>query len=175
MSCLNTVKPNRRQSTAPLVESLMTFGSRLDPFSASYFPNITGFLRGELDFYNISLSNLNETDLSWKSYAQSYMADSNMTEVTNQLGTWNWNATQKMSWSIMDRALIKGKNSSDDIAVVHVGSLNNPAVATLSNTVSREELTLLTAKVGVRQGSSSKVSISLQTGRYTVSLNLRGN
>ncbi|KAL4066048.1 hypothetical protein V8B97DRAFT_1864919 [Scleroderma yunnanense] len=113
------IMPNRHPATATLVESHMTFGSRLDPSTASYFPNITGFIRGDLDFYNISLPNLDGTDVPWKSYAQSYMADSNVTEVTSYSETWNWNATQKVSWSIIDRAMIKGENGTDDMAVVH--------------------------------------------------------
>ena len=168
-------QPIRHQSIVPLVESFMTFGSRLDPSSASYFPNITGFLRGELDFYNISLPNLKETNSAWKSSAQSYMADSNTTDITNRLGTWNWNSTQKVSWSIMDRALIKGKNATDDIAVVHVGASNNPSTPLLRIAKFRGKSTSLTATVGARRGSRSRASISLQMDRYMVSPNLWGN
>ncbi|KAG6332659.1 hypothetical protein ID866_6427 [Astraeus odoratus] len=115
----NFAMPSRNPFVSPLVESHMTFGSHMDPSSASYFPNITGFIRGQLDFFNITLSSLNETNVPWKSDAQSYMADVNMTELTESLGDWDWEATEKMSWSVIDRAMVKAEGVSQEIAMVH--------------------------------------------------------
>ncbi|KAI6042062.1 hypothetical protein EDC04DRAFT_1079252 [Pisolithus marmoratus] len=114
----NFSMPDRNPSLQPLVESHMTFGSRLDPSSASYFPNITGFIRGETDFYNITLPSLNDTEAPWTSYAQSYMENTNMTEIVNNFGTQDWKATQKMSWSVVDRATVE-QGVSDKMAVTH--------------------------------------------------------
>ncbi|KAI6138810.1 hypothetical protein BKA82DRAFT_3922030, partial [Pisolithus tinctorius] len=74
----------------PLIKSHMTLGSCLDPSSASYFPNITGFIHGEIDFHNIMLPSLNDTQAPWMLHTKSYMANTNMTEILNSLGMHDW-------------------------------------------------------------------------------------
>ncbi|KAI6151181.1 hypothetical protein BKA82DRAFT_4124844 [Pisolithus tinctorius] len=113
----NFSMPDRNPSLRPLVESYMTLGSRLDPSSASYFPNITGFIHGEIDFHNVTLPSLNDTQAPWSSHAESYMANTNMTEILNSLGTQDWKATQKMAWSVIDHAVVEGV--SDKLAMAH--------------------------------------------------------
>ncbi|KAH7885835.1 hypothetical protein F5I97DRAFT_1809172 [Phlebopus sp. FC_14] len=116
----NFTMPDRRPSVTELVESFMSFGSRVDPLRASYYPNTTGFIRGDLDFYNITSTSMNDTGVPWKPYADSYMGDTNMTQLVGNLGTWNWSATDKISWSIIDRALVKNEGiPRDEIAMVH--------------------------------------------------------
>ncbi|KAI6149308.1 hypothetical protein BKA82DRAFT_4127849 [Pisolithus tinctorius] len=114
----NFSMPDRNPSLRPLVESHMTLGSRLDPSSASYFPNITGFIRGEIDFHNITLPSLNDTQAPWTSHAESYMENTNMTEILNYLGTQDWKATRKMAWSVIDRAVVE-EGVSDKLAMAH--------------------------------------------------------
>ncbi|KAI6024101.1 hypothetical protein BKA83DRAFT_4267758 [Pisolithus microcarpus] len=114
----NFSMPERNPSLRPLVESHMTLGSPLDPSSASYFPNITGFIRGEIDFYNITLPSLNDTQAPWASYAQSYMANTNASEVVNYLGTQDWKTIRKMAWSVVDRAVVD-QGVANKMAVAH--------------------------------------------------------
>ncbi|KAI6010786.1 hypothetical protein F5J12DRAFT_904922 [Pisolithus orientalis] len=114
----NFSMPDRNPSLRSLVESHLTLGSRLDPSSASYFPNITRFIRGEIDFHNITLPSLNDTQAPWTSHAESYMANMNMTEIVNYLGTQDWKATRKMAWSVIDRAAVE-EGVSDRLAIAH--------------------------------------------------------
>ncbi|KAF9244652.1 hypothetical protein BU15DRAFT_41826 [Melanogaster broomeanus] len=113
----NFTMPNRPAIT-PLAQSFIGFGTRQDPLRASYFPNTTGFIRGDLDFYNITPSNLGPTSYPWKPYAQSYMSDTNMTDLIGNLGSWNWSAVDKLSWSVIDRAPIKVDGVSDRIGMI---------------------------------------------------------
>ncbi|KAI6138309.1 hypothetical protein BKA82DRAFT_4240843 [Pisolithus tinctorius] len=102
----NFSMPDRNPSLQPLVESYMTLGSRLDPSSALYFPNITGVYL------------LNDTQAPWSSHAKSYMANMNMTENLNSLGMQDWKATQKMAWSVIDHAVVE-EGVSDKLAMAH--------------------------------------------------------
>ncbi|KAF8840833.1 hypothetical protein BDN67DRAFT_950901 [Paxillus ammoniavirescens] len=115
----NFTMPDRTPAITPLAQSFMNFGTRLDPHHASYFPNTTGFIRGDLDFYNITPSSLNLTSFPWKPYAESYMSDANMTELLSNLGSWNWSAVDKISWSVIDRAPINADGVSERIAMIH--------------------------------------------------------
>ncbi|KAF9219800.1 hypothetical protein BS17DRAFT_788799 [Gyrodon lividus] len=115
----NFTMPDRQPAITPLAQSFMNFGARLNPLHASYFPNTTGFIRGDLDFYNITPSSLDPTSFSWKPYAQSYMSDTNMTELVGNLGSWNWSAVDKLSWSVIDRAPINADDVSERIAMIH--------------------------------------------------------
>ncbi|KAI6126043.1 hypothetical protein EDD16DRAFT_1554771 [Pisolithus croceorrhizus] len=114
----NFSMPDRNPSLQPLVESHLTLGSPLDPSSASYFPNITGFIRGEMDFYNITLPSLNDTQAPWTPYAQSYMDNTNITEIVNYLGAQDWKTTRKMAWSVVDRAIVD-QGVANKMAVTH--------------------------------------------------------
>ncbi|KIJ65119.1 hypothetical protein HYDPIDRAFT_175153 [Hydnomerulius pinastri MD-312] len=115
----NFTMPDRQPFITPLVESFMNFGTRLDPFHASYFPNTTGFIRGDLDFYNITPPSMDPINVPWKPYAQSYMEKTNMTQLIDNLGSWNWSASDKLSWSVIDRAPAKTEGVSERIAMIH--------------------------------------------------------
>ncbi|EGO20800.1 hypothetical protein SERLADRAFT_442156 [Serpula lacrymans var. lacrymans S7.9] len=112
-------------SVAPLLQSFMTFGSQLDPSHSSYFPNVTGFIRGDVNYHNVtppSLSHPNTSDLAWASLARTYMADPNMTEVLQKIGPWNWSGSEKISWSLMARTPVEvtaANNASARIAMIH--------------------------------------------------------
>ncbi|EGO20833.1 hypothetical protein SERLADRAFT_442196 [Serpula lacrymans var. lacrymans S7.9] len=103
----------------------MTFGSQLDPSHSSYFPNVTGFIRGDVNYHNVtlpSLSHPNTSDLAWASLARTYMADPNMTEVLQKIGPWNWSGSEKIPWSLMARTPVEvtaANNASARIAMVH--------------------------------------------------------
>ncbi|KAI6149234.1 hypothetical protein BKA82DRAFT_4127077 [Pisolithus tinctorius] len=54
----------------------------------------------------------------WTSHAESYMANMNMTEIVNYLGTQDWKATRKMAWSVVNRAVVE-EGVSDKLAMAH--------------------------------------------------------
>jgi hypothetical protein len=112
-------QPDRKAAT-PLVESFLSFGSHLNPQWASYFPNVTGFAHGEIDFFNITSPSLASTNFPWKTHADTFMNDTNVTELVTHFGSWNWTGSDKVSWSIMDRAPVILKGVTEKIAMVHV-------------------------------------------------------
>lgn len=115
----NFTMPDRNAAATPLVGSFMSFGSRLNPQWASYFSNVTGFVHGEIDFFNITLPSLGSANYPWRTQAETFMGDSNMTELVSHFGSWNWTGSDKISWSIMDRAPISVKGVNEKIAMVH--------------------------------------------------------
>lgn len=117
----NEAQPDRNAAATPLVGSFMSFGSRLNPQWASYFSNVTGFAHGEIDFFNITPPSLGSATYSWRTHAETFMGDTNMTDLTGHFGSWNWTGSDKISWSIMDRAPISVKGVTEKIAMVHVG------------------------------------------------------
>ncbi|KAK7687335.1 hypothetical protein QCA50_009841 [Cerrena zonata] len=126
----NFTLPSLNPNEMPLVTSLLTFGSQLDPSEASYYTNLTGFWRGEVQFYNLtsnSSSEANTTDsLPWQPIAHSLLTSSNfttnVTELEERLGSWNWSASNKAAISVGDK-LVWSKphmtNVSKDIAIIH--------------------------------------------------------
>ncbi|KAH7913824.1 hypothetical protein BJ138DRAFT_1145081 [Hygrophoropsis aurantiaca] len=109
--------PTKHSAINPLVESFVSFDSQLGP-SQSYFSNITGFVRGDLDFYNITPSRLALEHDSWTPYAQSFMSGTNMSELLEKTGNWNWTASEKISWSVLVRSP-NHINGSEGISMVH--------------------------------------------------------
>lgn len=124
---------DRDNTTMPLVNSFMTFGSRLDPKHDSYYTNLTGFWRGDLAFHNISFldsehppSTTNGTAIPWLSVAKDYVEAANLTanatEYQERIGAWNWTASYKLSLSIGDKLLWAKPsltNVSTNIAMIH--------------------------------------------------------
>lgn len=115
----NFTMPDRKATATPLVGSFMSLGSRLNPQWTSYFPNVTGFAHGEIDFFNITTPSLASTSFPWRAHAETFMGDTNMTELVSHFGSWNWTGSDKISWSIMDRAPVSVKGVTEKIAVVH--------------------------------------------------------
>jgi hypothetical protein len=113
-------QPDRNAAATPLVESFMSFGSRLNSQWASYFSNVTGFAHGEIDFFNITPPSLESATYPWRAHAETFMGDANMTNLVGHFGSWNWTGSDKISWSIMDRAPINVKGVTEKIAMVHV-------------------------------------------------------
>jgi transmembrane E3 ubiquitin-protein ligase len=134
----------------PLLSSLLTDGTHLDPSQASYYSNITGFIRGDITFYNISLPSLDSlsslasstnnndtttTNLTlpppWLPHAKSIMSPLNTTEVIERASSWNWTGCDKIALSVVEKAPIierKGKalNLTEEMTVVHVRTTSYP-------------------------------------------------
>ena len=118
-----------------LAQAFVPYGPELGRLHGSYFSNTTGFIRGSLDFYNITPSSLESTHVPWKSHAQSFMSDTNMTELSGKLGSWNWSAATNLSWSVVDYAPVAVEGVSEPIAMIHVGCLCKSFQATLSEKI----------------------------------------
>ncbi|PCH44049.1 hypothetical protein WOLCODRAFT_133060 [Wolfiporia cocos MD-104 SS10] len=116
----NFTLPSEDNTTMPLVDSFMQFGSIVDPHSGSYYSNLTGFWHGKVGFHNLTSDNA--TSNSWGHLAQEFVANTNMSALPELLGTWNWTAAEKLSISIGDKAISftsPGHNDSQDIAIIH--------------------------------------------------------
>lgn len=112
-----------------LVESFLKPwpGPVLDPLIASYFPNITGFIRGTSTPLNISpsaLSSGSSYEESWYPFARDLMSNSNETLIQESLGGWDWTVEGgKVALSVTDaRVELEGGNRTD-MALLHVSWL----------------------------------------------------
>lgn len=135
-----------------LVESFLNPwpGQVLDPLIASYFPNITGFIRGTSTPLNISPSALSsglpygESSGSgtsygeasgssydeasgpsygeaWYPYARDLMASSNETLIQESLGGWDWTVEGgKVALSVTDARVELEGGNRTDMALLHV-------------------------------------------------------
>ena len=114
-------------------------GTRVDPNKASYYTNITGFIRGDLSFHNISLPSLPMSN-SWETYARSMMNGTNMTEVTERANSWNWTGSDRVALSVVEKDPMgttgKKLDLIEDILLVHV-SHGNPCCCELTMNVCR--------------------------------------
>lgn len=102
-------------------------GPVLDPLIASYFPNITGFIRGTSTPLNISPSALSSGPSygeAWYPFARDLMASSNETLIQESLGGWDWTVEGgKVALSVTDaRVELEGGNRTD-MALLHVSWL----------------------------------------------------
>lgn len=112
----------------PLVDNFVTFGSQVDPQSASYYANLTGFWRGDVTFYNLTHLETNATSPlpPWHSLADNLVTNANLTNATefaHLLGNWNWSRSDKVAISFGDKLLRSENNSrelSKDVAMIHV-------------------------------------------------------
>ena len=136
---------------------------------------MTGFIRGSLDFYNITPSSLESTNIPWKSHAQSLMSDTNITELSDKLGSWNWSVATNLSWSVVDHAPVVVEGVSERIAMIHVRCLHEPFQPTHSEKVIfREGLILWIPHVRMRCDWSLMVFTSSRTVPFMGLLNRTG-
>ena len=106
----------------------MTFGSRVDTDTSSYFTNLTGFWRGDAVFYNLThlQPNASAPLPVWHHLADELVGRANLTnatELAERVGKWNWTRSNKVAISFGDRIVWdvgEGKNVSKDIAMIHV-------------------------------------------------------
>ncbi|KAE9406295.1 hypothetical protein BT96DRAFT_963603 [Gymnopus androsaceus JB14] len=119
--------PEQNVSLSPLIETLLPSNGSVDSAYSSYYPNITGFIHGDLHLYNITsqyLSNSTET-YPWKHLVEQYAKDSqeNMTEVLEMTGSWNWSVPDRVAFSVVEKIPLMSANSSanvtEDIALIH--------------------------------------------------------
>lgn len=117
-------QPERETTLVPLLEAFRITGDILDARWSSYYPNITGFIHGHSEYHNITLPSLADREsLPWTSLAQDYMAESNMTEIVDRIGSWNWTASDKVALSVVEKMPSQSSGGmfvSDNIALVHV-------------------------------------------------------
>lgn len=122
-------KPDSDPSVPPLVNSFLTFGAEINPQEGSYYSNFTGFWRGDLQIYNLSsLPSSQEPVPVWYHHAHDFVAGANLTNVTEvaeRLGTWNWTGSTRLALSVGDKLVGSDKgirNISKDIAMIHVST-----------------------------------------------------
>ncbi|KAI0763836.1 hypothetical protein BD413DRAFT_483618 [Trametes elegans] len=129
--------PVQDPNTIPFAESFMTFGSELDPKLGSYYSNMTGFWHGGLQPHNLTSLNASEAASSWRHLSEQFMLQTNLTEIFELLGPWNWTRSNKLSLSAGDKLVPfeHGGTANKNIAVIH-GKID------LSDPESSEELRL---------------------------------
>ncbi|KAJ2934870.1 hypothetical protein H1R20_g2236, partial [Candolleomyces eurysporus] len=119
----NFTLPDRDPSLSPLLDAFGVQGPQLDPFQSSYYLNVTGFIHGSAQFYNISPPALASNDsLVWKPVAEKYTEGLNMTALVENTADWNWTSTRKVSLSIVEKKPLgmDGKVvSSSELALIH--------------------------------------------------------
>ncbi|KAJ3718919.1 hypothetical protein C8R42DRAFT_674859 [Lentinula raphanica] len=124
----NFTLPEQNVSVVPLLDALLPSNGSVDPTQSSYYPNITGFIHGDLHLYNITpsyLANTTEDTYPWKHIIQDYVKDvnENITETSEKMGAWNWSAPQKVAFSVVEKIPLLSANSSanttENIALIH--------------------------------------------------------
>ncbi|KAG5654198.1 hypothetical protein H0H81_006231 [Sphagnurus paluster] len=114
--------PDQDPALRPILDIFNIQGSVLDPYKASYYSNITGFIHGSSNFHNItSTALLDNITVPWSSATQTYMTGINETEIGDRLGAWNWTASEKVALSVVEKLPrhMNGSTLSDTIALVH--------------------------------------------------------
>ncbi|KZT68761.1 hypothetical protein DAEQUDRAFT_765968 [Daedalea quercina L-15889] len=114
--------PPEDNLTMPLVKSFVDLGPVLDPTAGSYYTNLTGFWHGEVDFHNLTSLSANDSASTWSSSASEFVSRTNITQLPDLLGSWNWAATEKLSLSIGDKIVLNDtlpRYLSEDISIIH--------------------------------------------------------
>ncbi|KAF8636386.1 hypothetical protein AX17_003568 [Amanita inopinata Kibby_2008] len=115
--------PDREPILGTLLEAFQVQGRELDPDQESYFPNITGFIHGNLEYHNISLPALStSTGLPERSLLESYMASASVAEMEGKLGEWNWSTSDKVAFSVIEKpatTMQKNVSLSKEMALIH--------------------------------------------------------
>ncbi|PPR03221.1 hypothetical protein CVT26_008069 [Gymnopilus dilepis] len=131
----NFTLPPADLSLPPLLEAFHVKGRPLDPNQESYYSNITGFIHGDAEYTNISLSSLSlNNTLSWRPLAQNFMAGANTTNMTEKLGSWHWNTSTKAALSVVEKRPPEAEklSSPDSMALVH-GRIELTDISTSDN------------------------------------------
>jgi hypothetical protein len=110
---INVVQPPADTSVAPLIDALLPSMEPLDPQIWSYYHNLTGFLRSQATFYNLS----NTVPPYWAPRAKSFfdIANVNETQLIADIGEWKWQNTENLTITILDHASVR-----TDVVVIHV-------------------------------------------------------
>ncbi|KDR80565.1 hypothetical protein GALMADRAFT_61277 [Galerina marginata CBS 339.88] len=119
----NFTLPETDSTLPALLDIFHIKGSLLDPSRESYYSNITGFIHGDSEFTNITLPSLELNDtIPWRQEAQNIMAGLNTTNITEKLGSWNWNTSTKVALSVVEKKPLGMDQTpmvSSSIALVH--------------------------------------------------------
>jgi transmembrane E3 ubiquitin-protein ligase len=102
----------------------MPEGGILNPAQYTYYQNITGFIHGDTQYYNISPL-VEEPTVSWKAAANSFMHDFNVTVAAEQMDKWNWTASEMVSISIGERLKTDIAPEIENIAMINVCSISS--------------------------------------------------
>ena len=115
-------KPERDALVDPLLSCLEVFAPPLDPHKASYYPNITGFIHGDVVFHNITPSHTAGLPLKppWSNATEKLMDGLNTTKLLESIGTWNWSGSRKLALSVVEKKSSLEHDSSQDIVFIHV-------------------------------------------------------
>lgn len=168
---LTPIQPERDPTVVPLIDFLLTEGRILNPSKSSYYSNVTGFIHGDSHFFNISpvaLPTLNSS-LQWKPAAVAFMGanDTNMTDIIDRIGTWNWTASDKVALSVVEKAPNPSVNITDKVALVHVRRLLlRSRVALIMRVFNRGKLNLPTLTSAKISNLNLKASISCPMAPY---------
>ncbi|KZP30544.1 hypothetical protein FIBSPDRAFT_777298 [Athelia psychrophila] len=105
----------------PLVESFILQGTYLNPNKASYYSNITGFLRGEVDFHNITHTFLANSSVppGWAGFANELVGEANETDITERSSSWNWAGSNKVSLSVVEKNPGPEWDVAEGISLIH--------------------------------------------------------
>jgi transmembrane E3 ubiquitin-protein ligase len=102
----------------------MPEGGILNPSQYTYYQNITGFIHGNTQYYNISPL-VEDTAVSWKGAANDFMHDFNMTVAAEEIDKWNWAASEMVSISIGERLKTDIAAETGNIAMINVCSISS--------------------------------------------------
>lgn len=117
------IQPERDRKLDTLLPHFLNYTGERQ--SSSYHRNITAFIHGDATFHNITPSYLASTNVSttpWMDDANGYMLNSNATNTTaliSALGVWNWNTSEVVAFSFVERR-VNEKDPHEDPVLVHV-------------------------------------------------------
>lgn len=121
---LTLQQPHSDVTSYELAHAVMGFGVPLHPALASYYSNITGFVHGSLQMYNLTtyiLSNNKSTPLpidnpnaetplstspeapSWAHFADPFLSSYNTTDAIERIGSWNWSAPAELALRVLEK------------------------------------------------------------------------
>lgn len=97
----------------------------MNPNKASYYSNITGFLRGEVDFHNITHTFLANSSVppGWAGFANELVGEANETDVTERSSSWNWAGSNKVSLSVVEKNPGPEWDVAEGISLIHVSAV----------------------------------------------------
>ena len=107
----------------PLVAAFVPAGLELDPMQASYYSNLTGFWHGDLQFHNLTSLNATEQAAPWRRLVEQWMITTNLTEIPERMGPWNWTRSNKVTLNVGDKLVPFRRRDGEEtrnIAIIHV-------------------------------------------------------
>ncbi|TFK18973.1 hypothetical protein FA15DRAFT_674849 [Coprinopsis marcescibilis] len=112
---------DRDPALAPILDEFGLQGLQLDPYRSSYYQNITGFIHGGSQFYNLTAPNLNES-VPWATLTEQYLPGLNLTDVVERLGDWDWESSEKLALSVVEKRPLQMDETvlpDSDLSLVH--------------------------------------------------------